>query len=764
MSHTFDQVLAKAMKLNPNLDVKRLRDAYSTSIEINKDKFRLNGDPYYEHWLQVVDILLDLRPDEATIIATFLNGVENRDDFDEEVIKNKFGKEVLFLVKSIAAVRHIRSRDVKSETENIRRMLLTMAQDIRVIFIKLAQAIRNIETLDVRAPQKQKAVAQETLDIFVPIASQLGLYSIKGRLEDNAFKFIKPEEYKMVKEDLDEYIKKRGHTIDDIKKILEKLAGDVGYNVRVEGRIKSLFSIYKKLKLKNATTLDEIYDIYAMRIILPDIKDDDGNPVYSHLYEVLGKIHDKWQPLPERFKDYVSISKPNGYQSLHTAVVGLSPDVKQPTEIQIRTKKMHEEAEYGLATHWLYEDGKKDLKHATKRRFSLKNLSTKAADEGRFYAWMDFFTQFQKQYHANKGITKSVPISAFSDRIFVLTPAGDVKDLPKGSTPVDFAYLIHTDLGNKCQFAKVNGQIVPLNYKLRNGETIEIGTHVNANPNPSWLSFVKTAGAKTKIKNYLRSLDKEYHFREGKEIVNKYLQKYGFPPLDDDLRLFKEYNNRKLSIKERVGLIEEIGNGSVMVTSVLRKILGSRLNERKAAGIKSSKKKILPAPKGGANQNEIFIAGASGLPYKIANCCQPKKGDPIVGYITRDHIVTIHSQKCKMLREARDERMLDAKWAGVEYSKVYPVKISLFARDRVGLIRDASDVISGMGVNFTSFENVKRNDGLVEWSMVLEVSSNEQIYELMNSLKRIRSVLEVRCPDSNYELKGKEKNVNSNVN
>lgn len=732
---TFQEVLKKAEENDPGLDRERFTRAFSYAEKVHENQYRISGDPYISHILAVANILIDLKPDEDTLVACLLHGVPATKGYDKKELKDLFGEKVFFLVNALESLQKVRSRDEGSEAENIRKLFVTMAQDVRVILIKMADRLHNMETLSFRPAFKQKQVAKETLDVYVPISARLSIYHLKGELEDWAFRYLHPRTYEHLKSELDEYLAEREQTVEDSMKELKQLLTENGIEATVEGRVKNLYSIYRKLKAKSRSTLRDIYDVYAIRIVVPDKFNARHQPVTDHLYSLLGLIHARWKPLGHRFKDYVAVPKPNGYQSLHTAVVGLSAKASYPTEIQLRTRQMHQQAEYGNASHWVYDESKK----LSPRKEQQKKAFETNVD------WIAALSQLQSD-DGDADMIDRLRLDVFSDRIFVMTPTGEVKDLPKGSTPVDFAYSVHTDIGHRCKLAKVNDSVVPLDYKLKNGEVVEIVLGNKADPKPVWLSFAKTSGAKTKIRSYFRSQDKESIFRKGKETINEELAKLGKPMLDENLTLFREYNGRRLTLREREGLVEEVGNRSVDATTLLKKVFGPRLRSRRNPRPLGTRSRSIPRSKNATSADgQISIAGEMGLPYRLGNCCKPRKGLPIVAYVTRGHTMTVHLQRCKLLRDAREERILEATWGKPKTDQIYSVKIRLRAKDRVGLIRDIADVITSMNVNIRRFSDLQKEDeNVVFREVVVDVAGDTQLERMMDRLERIRNVLEVK--------------------
>ncbi len=747
----FEQILKKALILKPDLNKERLKNAYEFVSELNKGRYRLSGDPYVTHVLSIVEILLTLNPDEDTLVAAMLHGISDVEGVDMDGVRKKFGETVYYLISAMESLKALKSGDENSEAESLRGMFVAMAKDLRVIMIKLADVLDNMQTVDYMSEPKQKQYARQTMEIYVPIAARLGIYSIKSKLEDLAFKTLYPKHYSHVKDDLDEFILERENAIDYMKKELTDFLAEHNIEAKIEGRVKNLYSIYRKLKIKSQTNLKDLHDVLAMRIILPTRYDASKKETYEHLYSVLGLIHSRWTPIAHRFKDYVAVPKPNGYQSLHTAVLGLSPNSSQTTEIQLRTYKMHMEAEYGVASHWIYDDFKKTTGKNKKNMYSVEALSGENEPSRKYVEWINVASKIQKDVKEGKDAIEALKIDVFTDRIFVMTPDGDVKDLPKGSTPIDFAYSVHTDVGHRCQLAKVNGSVVPLDYKLQNGEVVEIVPGNQIAPKSAWLAFVKSAHAKAKIRSYLRSLDKEKSFKDGKEILNKYLAKMGKPYLDDDLSVFRVMGGQRLSMRERISLVEEVGNGAKLPSNVLRSVFGAEfsMRERRARAIKKKNVRF-SLPKKSDNKaldDEVVLAGERGLPYRLANCCKPKVGQPIIGYITRGHMITVHQQKCKHLRNTFEDRFIEARWGNEKEKIKFPIKINLRSRGRVGLIRDIAAVITKMDVNILFFSDTDKVGDTMSRDIILEVSDDAQFQEIMEKLHRIRNVIDVRRSD-----------------
>ncbi len=553
--------------------------------------------------LEMIDYLVPLKPDDDTIVAGLLHKFHIKKLLDEDMIKDEFGEDVLNIllgVKNLEALNYVEN-DKAVQIEDLRNMILVLAKDIRVILVALACRLHKMHNLNKFINNFDiKIYSAETLDLYVPLCARLGMYTFKSVLEDLAFKYVNPKEYENIFNQVEQLRNKCDISISFIKSSLERFLRSKDIKAEIFGRIKNIYSIYRKLKSKGLTSIKDLYDIFAMRIILPAKLDEEGHEIVDHLYAVLGLIHSEWKPISKRFRDYLAVPKPNGYRSLHTVVLGLAPkDVDQPVEIQIRDSLMHRDAEYGIASHWIY-------KEAPDRK--INNLQIQ----------IDFIKgleQIRNEFDLDYDVIKEVEINIFKDRIFVLTPRGEVKDLPLGSTPIDFAYEVHTDVGNKCVMAKVNGKAVPLNYKLNNNDVIEIVTKKDATPKFNWLSLVKTSLAKNKIKAWFNATNKDFPAREVKKIKSE---------------------------ENRADFINKIIN--------LKKLR----REKKAKFIEKSKKFIL--------ENHILVGGEDGLPLKIAACCNPKMSIPIIGYVTRGNRITIHRDSCHLLDHLDKDRVIFADW------------------------------------------------------------------------------------------------------
>lgn len=747
---TIDHIIEKTQAYSPDTDVDRVRRAFDYAKNHLRGMYRDSGDPLLIHALIVTDNLLAFKPDENSILAALMHDVCKTSTYNPDEIRDQFGDDVASLIAGMDKLQSIHLKGGKSDLESFRRMLLSLAKDLRLVLIRLADLLHDVESLHYVPILRRKEVAREMLDVYAPIASRLGIYAVKCQLEDLAFRYLYPDKYEDLRSQLEEYIHRQEKFLEKIKKKLGDFLDDQKIKGRVEGRMKNIYSVYRKMKRKSKGSLNEIYDVFAFRVILPTKMHRNGVENTEKLYTLLGLIHSHWTPLSDRFKDYIAVPKKNGYRSLHTTIVGEGEvNYDHPFEIQIRSEAMHQQAEFGFAAHWLYEDTKgASSRHDRRMGHSseINEMRTRRHQE-----WLDGLVSLQSELAKGKDVPGKMKLDIFSDHIFVFTPDGEVKDLPSGATPVDFAYAVHTDLGHRCHGAKVNSSIVPLDYQLKNGDRVEILVKNEPDPKPHWLSFVKSSHAKAKIKSYFKGLDTEQSFKEGKEIVNKYLTSMGHSLLDDNLSIFRKYGSQKLSLKERQSLVEDIGNGAMNVSMVLKKVFALPERNKKKRVVETG---IVKKSSGYTErkEDEILIAGESNVPYKISSCCKPKPGDPIVGYVTRGNAVRIHLENCKALTRGNPERLLESSWGfQIHKQRLMPVTINLKAIDRVGLIRDIASTIASFNVNIVDFTLKERRDNLIHRHMVLEVVDDEQYQRILKRLRQVRNVLEVNRPEEEKE-------------
>lgn len=695
--------------------------------------------------LKVLDILLPLKPDEDTIIAILLHDLYVVSVISDDTVKDNFGAQVLEILSSLRRIYGLKyaENDKGAQVEVLRKMFMTLAKDIRVILIWLAHRLCMMQDLiQTMGPSESYNFAKETMNVYVPIASRLGIYKIKIQLEDLAFKYLNAEEYERLTEQVKEFTETKGMPIEVIKKQLIDFLKARGIEAEIHGRIKNYYSIFTKLTKKGYVNVDDLYDFFAIRVILPEKEGCD------HLYAVLGLIHSEWKPISSRFKDYVAVPKPNGYRSLHTVVLGMGPKgFDKPVEIQIRDEKMHREAEYGVASHWLYK---------TKRSSSLEDLN-------RHVDWIRGLQQIHEFFGSESSdVMKEVEIDIFKDRIFVLTPRGEVKDLPVGAIPLDFAYAVHTDVGNHCVSAKVNGVMVPLDYPLRNGDVVEVVLRNDAVPKLKWLSMAKTGFAKNKIKAWFSGLNKDKNLKEGRELVNAQLERLNKPPLDQNYSLLKDFGDANLTLNQREALLEEVGRGSKVASDLIKKIYpyekilptGMSVSKSETPSVKKKEKIPLSLPL----DQQVVVGGHTGFPTKIAACCKPVVGQPIMGYVnSRGKRISIHRFNCPLVDTFNREKILFAEWKGLEAvpSKTgFRVGISLQVVSRVGLLQDISSVISKMKINILDVMIKKGPDGFHTDSFLLDMHNVNQFDVLLDKLEEIEGVKKVVRADEIFKNSG----------
>jgi GTP pyrophosphokinase len=703
-----------------------------------KSLYRYSGEPYLTRALRLTcEKILKLNPDRDTIVASVLVSACYSPRCDLEKIEKLFGNEVKSLVEALGKINAIKSRYSSSDSRVISNMFLTLAQDIRVILIRLADRIENMETLQYKSPEKQKANAREILDVYVPIASRLGLYEHKLVLEDMAFRYVFPEEYQALKRELDDYLGETRRTMDDAARELQELMFRNGFAVKVSGRVKNLFSIYKKLK-KKIRTLNEIYDVYAMRIVLDSDEnvEQDSQDDIEKLYKILSVLHGRYEMLSDRFKDYVANPKANGYRSLHTALIGLnSLDRRKPTEVQIRTAAMHKFAEHGFAAHWLYKESHNLPQDDTLAR-ALSDL--------------------RRGWKSIDRSTAELKMNLYPDRVFVLTPDNLVREMPQGATPVDFAFSVHSEIGHHCQLAKVNGNVVPLDYQLKNGDIVEIMTTPKINTKLSWLEFVKTKHARNKIKSYFRTFNKDDLLAQGKEELNELLEKMGLDKLDDHLTFLKKFKGKSISLRERQTVLEEIGAGVLTAAVVYRHATGKspEINTDlvKPYRLQQSRRpKILPRlvsrPAGGGAAR-LLIGGEKNMPYRISSCCKPKLTDQIVGYITRNKGVSIHKVTCSFVANAPAERLLEARLVDAKADPAlqagkYQVSLLLEMQEGQGRLKQIIDYFNRQGITVQGYSLFKQMSDRLVRRLLIDISDEEELDMIVANLETLEGVSRV---------------------
>ncbi len=697
----FDDV-KKMIAERPKDDQDRIEKAFLFARHLHEGQFRVSEEPYIIHPVEVAKILINLKADTDTVIAAFLHDILEDTDTQPETIEKEFGEDVLTLVQGVTKLGkyHFQSKEER-QAENFRRMFIAMASDIRIIFLKLADRLHNMRTLNFMRPEKQKRIAQETLDVFAPLANRLGIGKIKAELEDLSLRYLHPDQYFEIVQLVSQTKDEREATV---KVLMDKIAKDVkanGINAQITGRAKHYYSIYSKMKRLNISFHD-LYDITAVRVIVDSEKE---------CYEVLGLIHSQFKPIPGRFKDYIAMPKGNLYQSLHTSVIG--PKMR-PLEVQIRTHKMHEIAEYGVAAHWRYkEKGSQKADNAADMQFS----------------WMRKMVEYNQDMTNAEDYVNSVKLDIFSDQVFAFTPNGDVFDLPKKATPVDFAYRIHSDVGHKTIGALVNGRIVPLDTKLKNGDIVEILTSKQPAPRLDWLNFVVTKQAGQKIRQWFKKNNREAHVELGKTNLEHELTKAVF---DEYVKngSFEEVA-KQMNYQSMEDLFAALGYGETTVNKIVNRIKKPEENKRTY---------VEPKKKNTAKD----IVGLDGLLYSFARCCSPIPGEPIVGVVTRSKGVSIHRLDCKTLEDVEPERLLDIQWANNPVNKSYSTTIRVETQDKQGMLKDIIAAVSdnNTNINYANVKSKQNNIGIVE--LGIELDNITTLRKVITSLQSLPDVISVK--------------------
>lgn len=707
---TFEELREKVLSYNPHADSQMLEKAYRFAEAVHRYQKRFSGEPYIVHPLAVAGILADLELDLETIVGGLLHDVVEDGGVELAEIEREFGGEVALLVDGTTKLSRFQYKSKEEhQAENLRKMFLAMARDIRVILIKLADRLHNLRTLRYHNAAKRKEIAQETLDIFAPLAHRLGIYRLKSELEDLAFRHSDPEKYYMVAEKLAKTRDSRERYIAGVVATLKEKLAEAGIKADVQGRAKHLYSIYVKM-VTQQKDLAEIYDVMGVRIIVDTVRD---------CYAALGAIHALWKPVPGRFKDYIAVPKSNMYQSLHTTVVGPGGEL---LEIQVRTWEMHRTAEYGIAAHWRYKEGGKGDKEFDEK-----------------LAWLRQLLDWQHELRDAREFMESLKIDLFADVVFVFTPRGDVIELPAGSVPLDFAYRIHTDIGHRCTGARVNGRLVPLDYRLNNGDVVEIITGKQPSPSRDWLSLVKTSQAKSKIRQWFKKAQREENFSRGKDLLEKEARKQGL-----DLEVLRSEKMLEAARRFSLATIEDayvaVGQGVVTAPAIVARLKEEPKPAEPPPEIRPEGKTWPKTTPG------IRVCGVGNLLVRLAHCCNPVPGDPIIGYITRGRGISVHRRDCRntvaWYKQER-ERLVDVAWEE-GFDAPFQVKLEVSGMDRAGLLADVMQVLSEMKISASWVTARGRKGKLAAIELVITLKNLEQLTYLVQKIGRVRDVFEVR--------------------
>ncbi len=716
------KLIKRIQQYNANPRVDFIKEAYEFAEHAHAGQFRNSGEPYISHPLAVAIILAGLELDLITVGAGLLHDVVEDTKITQEELEAKFGQEIALLVDGVTKLSRIEYRSKEEQqAENLRKMFLAMAKDIRVILIKLADRLHNMRTLKHQSANKQKEIAQETLEIFAPLANRLGIFHIKWELEDLCLRYLEPETYYELVDRISTKRVEREAYINKVIGILKEKLSEVHLSGEIMGRPKHFYSIYKKM-VDQQKDLSEIYDLIAVRVIVDNVKD---------CYGALGIVHTLWKPIPGRFKDYIAMPKQNMYQSLHTTVIGPSGE---PFEIQIRTREMHRTAEYGIAAHWKYKEAVKG------------NMETDQK-----LAWLRQLLEWQNELKDAREFMENLKIDLFDDSVFVFTPKGDVMELPKGSVPIDFAYRVHTNVGHRMTGAKINGKIVPIDYKLNNGDIVEVLTsRQTAGPSRDWLKIVQTSQAKNRIRSWFKREKREENIVKGRDTLEKECKKLGLEA-GEILKAEKlQETIKRFNFTAVDDLFAAVGDGTLTPNQILLKFKEEKDKKEKPktaaeelAGFQAETKSWVGGGK--ANQG-IMVKGVDNLMVRLALCCNPVPGDPIVGYITRGRGVSIHRQDCGNIKnhnDSEEERLIEVAW-DQSFKDSYQVKIEVSAMDRAGLLTDVMAIISELKISANSVHarGTKNNQAAID--LLLEVKSLDQLNYILNRIARVKDVHEVR--------------------
>ena len=737
----YEELISRVRKYHPSDDISLIEKAYQTAHEAHKDQVRKSGEPYIIHPLYVSIILADLELDKETIVAGLLHDVVEDTIMTDEQIKEEFGADVALLVDGVTKLEKLnfhgenhndRDKDAEKlerQAENLRKMFLAMAKDIRVILIKLADRLHNMRTLQHMRPEKQQEIARETLDIYSPIAQRLGISKIKVELDDLSLKYLEPDAYydlvdkiairKSVRE---QYIQT---IVDEVSEHIER----AGIKSQIDGRIKHFFSIYKKMKNQNKT-IDQIYDLFAVRIIVDTVKD---------CYAALGVIHEMYKPIPGRFKDYIAMPKANMYQSLHTTLIGTTG---QPFEIQIRTYEMHKAAEYGIAAHWKYKEASDGKKVETQEEEKL--------------VWLRQILEWQRDLSDNKefmNLLKS-DLNLFSDSVYCFTPTGDVKNLPAGSTTIDFAYSIHSAVGNRMIGARVNGKLVTIDYEIKNGDRVEIMTSQNSKgPSRDWLNVVKSTQAKNKINQWFKHELKDDNIVKGKELIANYCKAKSINALEVVIPKYQEAIMKKYGFQDWESVLAAIGHGGLKEGQILNRMQEMYDNDHRR---EMTDEEVMAEVEGNSllsrnrtqkGTNGIVVKGIHDVAVRFSKCCSPVPGDEIVGFVTRGRGISIHRTDCMNimnLPEIDRNRLIDAEWQQTEEaSGKYFAEISIFANNRNGLLADISRALTEKEIDILSLNTRVSKQGTATIMVSFEIGGREELQRIIDKIRTIESVIDI---------------------
>ena len=723
------EFLEQILKSNSKYNTELIGKAFDKAWTLHDGQLRKSGEPYIIHPIHVALILAEMGMDDATIVGGLLHDVVEDTPYTREELVADFGEEIALLVDGVTKLGTIKFESKEEiQAENFRKMFLAMSKDIRVLIIKLADRLHNMRTLEFMKPEKIIEKCNETLEIYAPLARRLGISKVKFELEDLALKYLHPKEFQELKEKVNKRKEEREATINTVIEEIRESLDDMRFHYDIYGRAKHYYSIYKKMKYQHKQ-IEEIFDLIAVRVIVDNVKD---------CYAVLGIVHTMWKPIPGRFKDYIAMPKPNMYQSLHTTVIG---DNGEPFEIQIRTYEMHKVAEYGIAAHWKYKEG---------------DTSGKASNDDIKLAWLRQSLEWQKDLNDPKDFLETMKMDLFASQVFVFTPRGDVIELPAGSTPLDFAFKIHSAIGCKCVGAKVNGKMVTIDYTLQNGDIVEIVTSSNAaGPSVDWLKIAKSSNARNKIRGWLKKENKSDNIDKGKDLLDKFIRKRGYDPALCAKSIYITRAMKAMNFTSNDDGFNQLSNGGTLV-SKFANLLFSYYTEDTKSEVKSNDEvmdEIKEAEARKARQQKhqmdspgIIVKGADNLMIKLAKCCNPVPGDEIIGFITKGRGISVHRKDCSnitALPEHERARFINVEWEDLKVGKAYNTDICIIANDRKGILSDISRVCEDMDIHLSGVNAKSGRDGSLNMTITLSISSTQEMQKVLRNLRNIEGVLQV---------------------
>ena len=727
------EFLEKILSYHSNYNTELIGRAFDKAEALHDGQLRKSGEPYFIHPINVAIILAQLGMDDETIVGGLLHDVVEDTPYTREELVEDFSEEIALLVDGVTKLGSIKFESKEElQAENFRKMFLAMSKDIRVLIIKLADRLHNMRTLQFMKPEKKIEKCNETLEIYAPLASRLGISTVKFELEDLALQYLHPEEFSDLKKKVEDRKVQREETINLVIDEMKEVLDDMNLKYEIYGRAKHYYSIYKKMKYQKKQ-IDEIFDLIAVRVIVENVRD---------CYAVLGIVHTMWKPIPGRFKDYIAMPKPNMYQSLHTTVIGEHGD---PFEIQIRTYEMHEVAEYGIAAHWKYKEGKVD--------------GESSSDDLKL-AWLRQSLEWQKDLKDPKEFLETMKMDLFASQVFVFTPKGDVIELPAGSTPLDFAFKIHSAIGCKCVGAKVNGKMVTIDYTLQNGDIVEIVTSANSSgPSVDWLKIAKSSNARNKIRSWLKRENKSDTVDKGKDLLDKYIRKKGFDP---QVCLKSQYINKAMKAMNFATNDEgyvQLSNGGTLMSKFCN-LLFSYYNEDNKTEVKSDEEVMedIKAAEAKRQRQEkqlvrrgqdtpgIIVKGADNLMIRVARCCNPVPGDRIIGFITKGRGISVHREDCSNvvnLPESEKQRFIEVEWEDLKIGKSYNADIFILCYDRKGILSDISKACEDMDIHLSGVNAKSGKDGCINMTVTLSISSTQEMQKVLRNLRLIDGVIQV---------------------